>query len=102
MQTQLAKIIEELRRNATVCETVARDKAEEARTAESCDTERNTQEAKEWMIKSKVWQEAEVVVRGLLPLPMRTDGEPVLPSGEPVPAPLRPALSSGTDVGAGG
>ena len=40
--------------------------AEEARTGASCDQEKNTQEAKEWMIKSKVWLEAEAVVRGFV------------------------------------
>ncbi len=65
MQTPLIKIIEEMQRQAKVCETVAEDKTQEALTAESCDSERNTQEAKDWMIKSKVWLEAEAVVRAL-------------------------------------
>jgi hypothetical protein len=94
MQTHLNKIIEELQRNAKVCETVAQDKTEEALTAESVDSEKNTQEAKEWTIKSKVWLEAEAVVRGFLPVETPSGDGPVLPSGEPVPAPLRPATGA--------
>lgn len=94
MQTQLNKIIEELQRNAKVCETVAQDKTEEALTAESVDSETNAQEAKEWTIKSKVWLEAEAVVRGFLPVATPSGDGPVLPSGEPVPAPLRPATGT--------
>ena len=66
MQTPLTKIIEELQRNARVCETVAQDKTEEALTGESRDKEKNEQEAREWMIKSQVWLEAEAVVRGFV------------------------------------
>lgn len=63
MQTQLTRIIEELQRQAKVCETVAQDVAEEALTGESCDKDKHTQEARDWVIKSKVWLEAEAVVR---------------------------------------
>jgi len=93
MQTQLTDIIEELQRNAKVCETVAQDKTQEALTAESCDTEKNMQEAKEWTIKSKVWLEAEAVVRGFLPPPLNAC-EAAPPVCETVPAPLRPATGA--------
>lgn len=71
MQTRLSRLIEELQRQAKVCETVAQDKTQESLTAESCDSERNAQEAKDWLLKSKVWLEAEAVVR--------TFDEPVAP-----------------------
>jgi len=64
MQTPLTKIIEELQRNAKVCETVAQDKTQESLTGAPSDKEKNVQEAKEWMLKSQVWLEAEVIVRG--------------------------------------
>lgn len=63
MQTQWIKIMEEMQRHAKVCETVAKDKTEESLTGESCDKAKNMQEAKEWMLKSHVWLEAEAVVR---------------------------------------
>ena len=66
MQLTLTKIIEEMQRNAKVCETVAQDSTEEALTGASCDKEKNTRAAKEWMIKSTVWIEAEAVVRGFV------------------------------------
>jgi hypothetical protein len=62
MQTPLTKIIEELQRNAKVCETVAQDKTQESLTGAPADKEKNLQEAKEWMLKSQVWLEAEAVV----------------------------------------
>jgi hypothetical protein len=63
MQTQPAKISEVLQQNAKVCETIAEDKIEESLTGASCEKKMNEQEAKEWMLKSKVWREAETVVR---------------------------------------
>ena len=66
MQAPLRKIIEELQQHARTCETAAKDSTEEALTGESCVKEKNLQDAKEWMIKSKVWLEAEAVVRGFV------------------------------------
>jgi hypothetical protein len=66
MQTQLTKIIDEMQRQAKVCETVAHDAAEESLTGASSEKEKNAQEAKEWMMKSKIWVEAEAVVRGFV------------------------------------
>ena len=63
---QLAQIIDELQRQAKVCETVAHDAAEQSLTGASSEKEKNAQEAKEWMMKSKVWLEAEAVVRGFM------------------------------------
>ena len=63
MQTQLTKIVEEMQRQAKVCATVADDKTEESLTGASCDKEKNLQDAKDWMLKSQVWLEAEAVVR---------------------------------------
>ena len=66
MQTQTTKIIEELQRQARRCETIAQDKTQESLTGASSDKEKNEQEAKEWLLKSQVWQEAEAVVRGFI------------------------------------
>ena len=66
MRTRLTKIIEEMQRQAKICETVAQDTTEEALTGASSDKEKNAQDAKEWTIKSKVWLEAEAVVRGFV------------------------------------
>ncbi len=66
MQTELTKIIEEMQRQAKLCETVAQDATEESLTGASSDKEKNAQEAKEWMMKSKIWLEAEAVVRGFV------------------------------------
>jgi hypothetical protein len=73
MQTELTKITEELQRKATVCETIAQDKTEEALTGASCEKELNEQDAKAWRLKSQVWVEAEAIVRAGL-------------AGEPPPA----------------
>jgi hypothetical protein len=62
MQTQLTKIIEEMQQRARTCETAALDSNEEALTGESSGKDKNTQDAKEWMIRSKVWIEAEAIV----------------------------------------
>ena len=79
MQTLLTKIIEEMQRQAKVCETVAQDKTQEALTGASADSEKNTLEAREWMVKSKVWIEAEDYVRGLVEPPTRGGCESVVP-----------------------
>ena len=88
MQADLTPILAELQRQAKVCETVAQDVAEEALTGASCDREQHTREAREWALRSKVWLEAEAVVRALA-VPVSSVGrEAVLP----VPALLPDAL----------
>jgi len=79
MQTLLTKIIEEMQRQARVCETVAQDKTQEALTGASADNEKNTLEAKEWALKAKVWLEAEQFARGLLEPSTRGEFESVVP-----------------------
>ena len=64
MQTPLTQIIEEMQQRAKTCETASQDATQEALTGESSAKEKNTQDASEWMIKSKVWLETEAVVRG--------------------------------------
>ena len=66
MQIQKTQIIAELQRQARRCETIAQDKTQESLTGASSDKEKNEQEAKEWLLKSQVWQEAEAVVRGFI------------------------------------
>jgi hypothetical protein len=63
MQTQLTKIFEEMQRQAKLCRTIAQDKTEESLTGAPNDKEKNEQEAKEWIVKSQIWLEAEAVVR---------------------------------------
>ncbi len=82
MQTTLTEIIEAMQKHAKVCETVAQDSTEQALTGESCDKEKNVELAKEWMIKSKVWLEAEAVVRGFVHPPILIEGETAAP-GQP-------------------
>jgi hypothetical protein len=67
MQTQPTeplKASEEMQRQAKICETIAQDKKEEALTGDASEREMNEQDAKEWMVKSKVWLKAEAIVRG--------------------------------------
>jgi len=66
MKTQLTKIIEEMQQRARTCETASADSTEEALTGESSGKDKNTQDAKEWLIRSKVWIEAEAIVAGCL------------------------------------
>ncbi len=74
MEILLTKIIEEMQRRAKVCETAANDSTEQALTGESCEKEKNTQLAKDWMVKSKVWLEAEDAVRAIIEPPLIADG----------------------------
>lgn len=76
METLLTKIIEELQRRAKVCETAANDSAEEALTGESCEKEKNAQLARDWMIRSKVWLEAENAVREMIETPTLAERQP--------------------------
>jgi hypothetical protein len=63
METSPDKISEVLQQKAKVCETVAADKTQESLTGEPHKKELNEQEAKVWREKSKVWTEAEAIVR---------------------------------------
>ncbi len=89
MQADLAAILAELQRQAKVCETVAQDVAEEALTGASCDKDKHTQEARDWVIKSKVWLEAEAVVRALAVPATSVGREAVLPPPALLPGTLR-------------
>jgi len=64
MPTALNQIVEQMQQRARTCETAAQDATQEALTGESNAKEKNTQDANEWTIRSKVWLEAETVVRG--------------------------------------
>jgi hypothetical protein len=66
MQTQLIKLIDEMQQRAKTCETAAQDETQEALTGESNASDLHKQHASEWSIKSKVWLEAEAVVREFL------------------------------------
>jgi len=85
MQTQLMEIIEAMQQHAKTCETVAQDKAEEALTGESSEKEKNTQDAHEWMIRSKVWLEAEAVVQEFWQPTKTLPPAPILPLDPPAP-----------------
>jgi len=63
MQTETKNVSEVLQQKAKVCETIAEDKTEKSLTGESHEKEMNEQEAKIWREKSKVWTEAEAIVR---------------------------------------
>lgn len=88
MHADLAPIIAELQRRAKVCETVAEDVAQEALTGASCDREQHTQEARDWVIRAKVWQEAEAVVQALGVPATSMGGEPILPPPDLAPSAL--------------
>jgi len=85
METQLMEIIKELQLHAKTCETVAQDKTEEALTGESSEKEKNIQDANEWMVRSKVWLEAEEVVRGFGQPPNNLSPASILPLDPPAP-----------------
>lgn len=63
MQNQLTRISDELLRQAKRCETIAADQTQESLTGAPADKEKREQDAKEWLLKSQVWREAEQVVR---------------------------------------
>ena len=58
-----SEIIEEMQRQAERCQTIAADKTQEALVGDSSEKEKNEQDAREWLLKSSVWLEAETVVR---------------------------------------
>ena len=64
METTLTPIIEAMQQRAKTCETASKDATEESLTGEASLREKNEHDASEWMVKAKVWQEAEAVVRG--------------------------------------
>jgi len=63
MDIQLIQVFEELQRQAKRCATISEDKTQESLTGAPSEKEKNEQEAKEWLLKSDVWVEAEAVVR---------------------------------------
>ena len=65
MDNSIAKLIEEIQRQAVVCETVAKDKNQESLTGEPSDKEKNEAESKEWLVKAGVWREVEIIARRL-------------------------------------
>ncbi len=69
METSPDKISEAMQQKAKVCETIAEDKTQESLTGEPHEKELNEQSAKVWHEKSKVWKEAEAIVRAGLPAP---------------------------------
>lgn len=74
--TPLPEIIAELQRRAKTCETASEDLTEAALTGgETSDKEKNTQDAKEWMIRATVWLEAVEVARGSAESPKRLEPE---------------------------
>lgn len=56
-------ISEAMRQKAKVCETIAQDKTQESLTGESSEKAVNEEAAKAWLEKSRVWAEAEAMVR---------------------------------------
>lgn len=61
--TRLATLIETFQSRAKVCATAAEDATQEALTGDACNKAAKTQDAREWLIRSKVWLEAEEIVR---------------------------------------
>jgi len=70
MGTPTEKISEAMQQKAKVCETIAEDKTQESLTGEPQEKEQNEQDAKVWREKSKVWTEAEAIVRLAHPTPL--------------------------------
>ena len=52
-----------MQQKTKVCETIAEDKTQESLTGESAEKVMNEAEAKAWREKSKIWAEAEAMVR---------------------------------------
>lgn len=68
-QMDLSGMIAAMQQHAKTCETASADATEESLTGEACLREKNDRDAKVWLIKSQVWQEAVEVVRSRLPSP---------------------------------
>ena len=69
MELSTDKISEAMQQKAKVCETIAADKTQESLTSEPHQKDLNEQDAIVWREKSKVWTEAEVLVRKGTPDP---------------------------------
>lgn len=69
METPPDEISAAMQQKAKVCETVAEDKLQESLTGEPHEKELNELDAKVWREKSKVWAEAEAIVRAGTPDP---------------------------------
>ena len=52
-----------MQQKAKVCETIAQDRTQESLTGASNEKVMNEQEAKVWSEKSRIWTEAEAMVR---------------------------------------
>jgi len=63
MDNQFTKLLGEIDGQALVCETIAQDRNQEALTGESCEKEKNEEEARQWLLKAGVWREVEILVR---------------------------------------
>jgi hypothetical protein len=63
MNSPYPEVIEEMKRQSLRCQTIAADKTQEALVGASSEKEKNELDAKEWILKSIVWIEAETVVR---------------------------------------
>lgn len=63
MNPSFPQIIEEMKRQAERCQTIAADKTQEALVGDSSEKEKNEHDAREWLVKASVWLEAEAVVR---------------------------------------
>ena len=73
-----SQIIEEMKKQSERCQTIAADKSEEALTGASSEKEKNEQDAREWLLKSSVWVDAQKVVREMAESPstQSSDGLP--------------------------
>lgn len=63
METPPDKIAEDMKQKAKVCQTIAEDKTQESLTGEPAEKVMNEAEAKAWQEKSRLWAEAEAMVR---------------------------------------
>jgi hypothetical protein len=63
MENTLSKLVEEIGGQALVCETVAHDLNEQSLTGESRLSEKYQTESRDWLLKAKVWREAELLAR---------------------------------------
>lgn len=55
----MGKLIDEIRTQAIVCETIAKDMTEESLTGESRKRDDYAAAARDWTLKAGVWREAE-------------------------------------------
>ncbi|MEO6036652.1 MAG: hypothetical protein ABIQ35_15485 [Verrucomicrobiota bacterium] len=64
-------ILQEMQRQFERCQTIAADKSQEALVGDSSLKEKNEQDARDWLLKSTVWTEAQAVVQefGVSPEP---------------------------------